>query len=190
MSKSVLPIVVMQPTFTGSTVGLPRTIEVPCRFPESFSMRLAAFGTTLNVVAYVNHWDDPSAASIGDVELVQGPDVECEAFMREMAEAVLERAKARLGLVDTGHSANYEPLPSIALAYEAEVAAYDAAVKAHAALPRALHSPALLKSHPADRDYRYKGDAALLLAAYVTYVFEQACLAQTERAETQSKVTP
>lgn len=179
MSKSTLTI---------RTGVFNRTVEVPCRLPEAFTFwfHLPGYGKA-KATAYLTGFDNLlSGPTVDDVELEVG--IGSEDGIPEMdavAGVILGAIKSQLGIYGGDMSATC--LPAIALAYEAEVAAYDAAVKAHASLPRVLHSPALVKPHPDDREYRYKGDAALMLAKYVEHVVEQACKAQTERAEQDAK---
>lgn len=188
MSKSTLSIAVPTPAYPSSSHMASRTVEVPCRLPEAFDFAFSAFGGTIKAVAYLSNWDSPAKAVVGDWEMTSGPDVECADLMTKHSEAILTTVKSVLGLSPQTHSvAAAAILAPIALAYEAEVAAYDAAVKAHAALPRVLHSLALLPTNPAENDY---SPAVLMFRKYVEHVVEQACKAQTERAEAQAKVTP
>jgi hypothetical protein len=179
MSKSTLSIIVPGPGPIPT-----RTVEVPCRLPEAFTFTAFLGGKTLPVTAFLTRLDDPRAAAVNEVD---GPGLVEE--IEAIADGVLSNAKAALGI---GVGAEYLAaangvLTAIATAYEAEVAAYDAAVKAHAALPRRLHSLALLPAHPSESAL---SRSVLMLAKYVEYIFEEACAAQTERAEAQAKVTP
>lgn len=185
MSKSTLSIIVREAANLHSPNFSTRTVEVPCRLPDSFNFKFHDFHTTLRAVAYLSGCDNPATASVSDVELVQGPDIECSKLMHELAEACLWRAQAYLGIGDPLPAGS--PLPAIATAYEAEVAAYAAGVLAYHELPRRLFSMALVPTHPSESAM---SPAVLMLAKYVEYVFEQACAAQTERAEVQAKVTP
>lgn len=173
MSKSTLSIIVPGPGPIPT-----RTVKVPCRPPESFTVHFTAGGQQYGATAYVTD------GRVVDIETNEDHrEAACDAV-----DAVWQTIRSALGI--SGPVPPGSPLPAIALAYEAECAAYDACVKAHSALPRVLHSPALLTpSHPDDAaGYANVSRASKMLAKYVEYVVEQACKAQTERAE--SKVTP
>lgn len=171
MSKSTMSIIV--PHHHPPT----RTIEVPCRLPESFNFKFAGKTYTADLLDLALVTVEPD----GDKEPCTDEYNEAGAT----AEAILASVKGTLGLILPGFSATTSPvLSSIALAYEAEVSAYEAALRAHAALPRVLHSFALLPTNPAENDY---SPAVLMLRKYVEHVVEQACKAQTERAEQAAK---
>lgn len=173
MSKSTLSITLPAAAYQTSPKMTSRTVEVPCRLPESFNFKFAAFGTTLKATAYLSGFDAPAAATVGSVELVQGPDVECEVLMTELAESILATIKAALGI--TGPVPPGSPLPAIALAYEAECAAYNAFVKAYAAAPPAVRSLGMVPNEPSDETATgIHSPSARLLAKYVEHVVEQA----------------
>lgn len=70
-------------------------------------------------------------------------------------------------------------LVAIARAYDDEVMAYGSRIRAHRALPRSLHSPALVGPAPWDvGPTGFYSEAARMLAKYVEHVFEQASKAQ------------
>lgn len=161
--KSTLSIFVSAPH--------PRTIEVPCRLPEAFNFKFK--GRTLSVEV---DGALPEDLYPYRVECDAGPALTADEFSEADAQAtaILTTIKATLGI--TGPVPLGSPLPAIALAYEAECAAYEAAVKAHRELPRLLHSPALLPAHPSDimGGAGYSSHAVEMLSRYVEHVVEQA----------------
>ena len=64
------------------------------------------------------------------------------------------------------------------------MAAYDLAISAHASLPRVLVGDAMYWRAPREDG---SGRAVMMLRKYVEHVVEQACKAQTERAEQAAK---
>ena len=182
MSKSTLSITIAESAFQLAPSLATRTVEVPCRLPESFDFEFNASGSTIKAVAYLSAFEFPANAVVGDVEQVNGPDVECAELMQERADHVLATIKAALGI--SGPVPPGSPLPAIALAYEAEVAAYEAGLKAYREAPRTITGLVMYLPDPRDGE----SNACRLLAKYVEHVVENACKPQTERAE--SKVTP
>jgi hypothetical protein len=178
MSKSTLSIIV--PVYNDPNIAH-RTIEVPCRLPEAFTFwfHLPHYGAA-KATAYLSEWE------LDEMEVTVGlPISEAEPIAASAADSLLASVKSVLGLSPSTHSVAADViLSAIALAYESEVAAYDAALKAYAALPGYLYSLALAPNHPAENDY---SPAVLMLRKYVEHVVEQACKAQTERAEAQAK---
>jgi hypothetical protein len=171
MSKSTLSIAI--PGNITKPWLSARTVEVPCRLPESFNFKFAGKTYTADLLDLALVTVEPD-----------GNEEPCTDEYNEAgatAEAILANVKTHLMILGA------PVLCAIALAYEAETAAYDAAVRALAALPRVLHSLALLPTHPAENDY---SPAVLMLRKYVEHVVEQACKAQTERTEAQAKVAP
>ena len=155
MSKSTLSITV---PVTPAGV-LSRTIEVPCRLPEAFNF--TSQGETFT--ATLHDW------TVFKVEYDGTKDFVNYDHANSCAGSILATIKAALGI--TGPVPPGSPLSAIALAYEAEVAAYEACVKAHAALPRELHSPSNLNAHPSEREW---SGPVVMLAKYVEHVVEQA----------------
>jgi methionine synthase II (cobalamin-independent) len=181
MSKSTLSIILDSslPTY------LQRTIGVPCRLPEAFNFRLS--GRTYTATVYASEGMADACIDLVEFDGAEAPNAPEFDAAEFAAKGVLATIKATLGI--TGPVPPGSPLPAIALAYESEVAAYEACVKAHRNLPPALHSMGITISHPDDPSaYGYVSRATKMLAKYVEYVVEQACKAQTERAE--PKVTP
>lgn len=178
MSKSTLNIHV-----PGSSAGYFRTVEAPCRLPEAFNFKSGGFSFTADLSG-----TSPASFEVSNVESeVAGlSEVENE-IAAWAADAILADAKRRLGLLPM--EGRGDVLPAIALAYEAECASHNAQFLALQALPRALQNPGLVSTHPSERE-SYSGGAVGMLAQYVAWVFEQACDAQTERAEQAAKVTP
>lgn len=188
MSKSTLSITVSTPpesSRTGMTTF--RTVEIPCRLPEAFDFSIHAPGHgVVKCTAYLAGFNVPREATVGDVEAEGYSGFDLSHLMDAGAQAILADAKRRLGLLSM--EGRGDALATIALAYEAEVASHFAQFKALQALPRALQSPGLVSTHPSERE-TYAGGAVGMLAKYVEWVFEQACKAQSERAEAQAKVT-
>lgn len=183
MSKSTLSITV--PHHHPPT----RTVEVPCRLPEAFEFKAAVNGKAIPTTAFLCDFATPATAHISATEVPSSyEEAPGEAVaVKVAADCILATAKQSLGLVLPGFSATTPPtLRAIALAYEAECAAHDAQCKALWALPRPLQNPGLVGTHPSERE-SYSGGAVGMLAQYVAWVFEQACDAQTQRAEAQAK---
>lgn len=183
MSQSTLSIT--RPSYSQAA---DRVVQVPCRLPDSFTFwfHLPTYGKA-KATALLHDYDEPAAAMIGEIEVEVGVERDSQATVSaagRAASAIMGEAMAQL-------TSQSDALVLIASAYEAEASAYDACVKAHAALPRRLHSPALLPRHPSEEGAAgITSPAVLMLRKYVEYVFEEACAAQTERAEAQAKVTP
>lgn len=135
-----------------------RTIEVPCRLPEALTVYFGAQGGKFGATAYLSGW--------------KVVDIETNESARDVAESSVSNAlatiKAALGI--TGPVPPGSPLPAIAIAYEAECAAYDAAVKAHRELPRAISGDVMYWVDPREGS----SQAARMLAKYVEHVVEQA----------------
>jgi hypothetical protein len=183
MSKSTLSITVVEPIFKGAHTILPRTIEVPCRLPEAFNFKHDGCLFTANLYE--------SAIKGLAVATIKSEDDDGSPFMFDgtdaVAASILATIKAALGI--TGPVPPGSPLPAIALAYEAECAAYDSCVKALHYLPPYLWGIGTTGGHPSDETATgVRSNAARLLAKYVEYVVEQASKPQTKRSE--SKVTP
>lgn len=181
MSKSALAVTVphsyrsVHPPYVD--VHTTRTIKVPCRLPDSFTFwfKQTGYGYA-KALALLNDFEEPKATSIAECELAVGLD--SEGGIHEMdaaAERILATAKSTLGL--NGPVPPGSPLQSIALAYEAGVAAYDAAVKAHRELPRAISGDAMYWVDPREGNSM----ACRMLAKYVEYVFDQAVKAHEEK---------
>jgi hypothetical protein len=180
MSKSTLSITVphnyrsVHPPYID--VQNTRAIEVPCRLPEALTFKVVV--PDLKGVQDVTFWLKDGHLALDEFECHSAVVAEDEQAILDAAESILATIKADLA---TPNSAIFT---AIALAYEAECAAYDACVKAHAELPRILHGDAMYFADPRTDG----GRAERMLAKYVEHVVENACKAQTERAE--SKVTP
>lgn len=167
MSKSTLSIFVAAPH--------PRTIEVPCRLPETFNFKFGGRTLTAEI-------SDSSPAGFADSYIYRvGHDGETPPTADEFSAAdahatsILATIKAALGL--TGPVPPGSPLRAIALAYEAEVAAFDAQVRAYDALPAIITagSSGLVGSHPADTmSGPESSPAARMLAKYVEHVVQNA----------------
>lgn len=163
MSKPTLSIRIPDHFTEGNTHICGRTIEVPCRLPEAFTVRFAAKGSRWGATAYVTD------GKISDIETNE--DVRDEA--QEAIDAAWLTILATLGI--TGPVPPGSPLPAIALAYEAEVAAYEASLKAFNALPVELVHVGLCGSHPdSESPTGIYSPAARMLAKYVEHVVEQA----------------
>lgn len=170
MSKSTLSIAIYLGNFPISGKQY-RTIEVPCRLPDSFTFwfKQTGYGNA-KATALLNDFDEPKAVSIAECELLVG--IGNEDGIPEMdtaAKSILATIKAALGI--TGPVPPGSPLPSIALAYEAECAAYDACLSAHASLPRVLSGDAVYWSDPREG---HSSAAARMLAKYVEHVVQNA----------------
>ena len=174
MSKSTLSITVphnyrsIHPPYVD--VQNTRTIEVPSRLPEAFNFKHGGRTLTAEV-----SWGRRVGACIERIEHDGPTPPTADEFSAADAHAtsILATIKAALGI--TGPVPPGSPLPAIALAYEAEVAAYEACVKAHGALPRVLHG--LLLALPAPDSEVATGiysRSAQMLAKYVEHVVEQA----------------
>lgn len=159
MSKSTLSI----------TVG--RTIEVPSRLPEAFNFMFKGVLFT----ALLSDMTAKAIVSSVETEDEDGVCSDLAAQVDAVATSILATIKATLGI--TGPVPPGSPLPAIALAYEAEVAAYDAAVKALQSLPRVLHSPSLLPNHPSEVTTDYWSPACMMLSTYIEHVVESAAKA-------------
>lgn len=161
MSKSTLSITVKTKWQTDE-----RTIEVPCRLPEAFNFKHG--GRTLTAEIY---WGNLSNAGIDRIEHDGPTPPTADEFSAAdaFATSILATIKAALGI--TGPVPPGSPLPAIALAYEAEVAAHEACVKANAAMPRVLHSPSNLNAHPSEREWT---GPVVMLAKYVEHVVQNA----------------
>jgi hypothetical protein len=188
MSKSTLSIAV--PFYNDPNVSH-RTIEVPCRLPEAFNFwfHLEGFGNA-KATALIDDYEETAAATVGEIEVAVGSDRDSQTTINAAArEASIIFGRIRSGLHLSPFKAvgSTQVLTAIALAYEAEVAAYDLAISAHALLPRVLVGDAMYWRDPREDD---SGRAVLMLRKYVEHVVEQACKAQTERAEAQAKATP
>lgn len=181
MSKSVLTIQIYLGHFPISKDQY-RTIEVPCRLPEAFTFwfKQTGYGNA-KASALLSGFDEPKTASIAECELSVG--IGSEDGIPEMsaaAERILAIAKATLGI--TGPIPADSPLQSIAIAYEAECAAYEAQTEAYAALPNTLRLIGMLPPHPSeDVSTGIYSRAARMLAKYVEHVFEQAAKAHEEK---------
>ena len=177
MSKSTLSIFLKGGGFT-----VDRTVEIPCRLPESFDFDVFVAGHgIIRCVAYLTD------GAISDTEATDYEGFDISHKMESTASVILGAAKTQLDR--NGGDMSATPLPAIALAYEAECAAHDAQVKALRSLPRAMQNPGMVFTHPSERE-TYAGGAVGMLAKYVEWVFEQACKTQTERAEAAAKVAP
>lgn len=160
MSKSTLTI---------RTEVFNRTIEVPCRLPEAFNFKYDGCLFTANLyessikglaVATIESEDDD-----GSPDMFEGTDA--------VAESILATIKAALGI--TGPVPPGSPLPAIALAYEAEVAAYEASLKAFNALPVELVQVGLCGAAPdSEGPMGIRSPAARMLAKYVEHVVQNA----------------
>ncbi len=187
MSKSTLPICITENLSDTNTIAfVGRTIEVPCRLPQEFNFMSGKWLCTALLSG-----DTFADYIVDSIESESGLGAGC-LFPSEFAAAdakantILATIKATLGI--TGPVPPGSPLPAIALAYEAECAAYDACVKADASLPNILRGEVILMSHPSDEGVSgVYSRAARMLAKYVEHVVENACKAQTERAESQAK---
>lgn len=164
MSKSTLSITVKTPYQTDE-----RTIKVPYRLPEAFNFKSG--GRTYSVEISSSNLSD---AYVYRVEHDTGPAPTADEFtaLDAKAQAILTTIKATLGIA--GHVPPGSPLPAIALAYEAECAAYEAQMEAMKTLPMALRSPALMNAHPSEREW---SGPVVMLAKYVEHVFENAAKA-------------
>lgn len=156
MSKSTLTI---------RTEVFNRTVEVPCRLPEAFNFQFA--GWLFTALLSGKSWADVVVSSVetendGSISPFDILDVDAT------AESILATIKATLGI--TGPVPPGSPLPAIALAYEAEVATFNALVKAHRELPRAITGDAMYWTDPNQSE----GPSSRMLAKYVEYVVEQA----------------
>lgn len=161
MSKSTLSITVWM------NAEVWRTIEVPCRLPDSFNFKHDGCLFTAEI-----YGDTKNGPAISRVETEAGsmsPEVYDEAH--GTAGTILTTIKATLGI--TGPVPPGSPLPAIALAYEAECASFDACTKAHRELPRAITGEAMYWLDPRDGN----STACRMLAKYVEHVFEQAAKA-------------
>lgn len=185
MSKSTLSITVPATHFSSE-----RTVEVPCRLPEAFNFSMFVPGHGLvKCAAYLNAANIPNSAYIHEVESIDDDDMSASLAMDDAAGVIFRVARQNLGMHMVAPPQCLDTLRAIALAYEAECAAHDAQVKALRELPRALQNPGLVPTHPSERE-PYSGGAVGMLAQYVAWVFEQACDAQTKRAEQAAKVLP
>lgn len=180
MSKSTLSITI--PNLPISGLAPYRAVHVPCRLPEAFNFKAA--GKTYTAILK----GGTANVSVEQVDF-DGFTPQDEEFNEAgaTAEAILEDAKRRLGLLPM--EGRGPVLQFIALAYEAECESHNAQFKALQALPRELQNPGLVSTHPSERE-TYAGGAVGMLAKYVEWVLEQACKAQSDRAESQAKVTP
>lgn len=161
MSKSTLRIFLKGGGFT-----IDRHVEVPCRLPDSFNFKHG--GRTLTAEIY---WGNLSNAGIDRIEHDGPTPPTADEFSAAdaFATSILATIKAALGI--TGPVPPGSPLPAIALAYEAECAAYEAQTEAMKALPMTLRSPALMNAHPSEREW--SGPVAML-AKYVDHVVQNA----------------
>lgn len=171
-SKSVLPIVVTE--MNGLFSQNPRTIDVPCRLPEAFNFKFAGKAYTAGIRGGI---DSPVVEYVecdGDTQPTELEEVNACAIAR----SILFSAKGALGLTTASGVPTVDivgsPLKSIALAYEAECAAYDACVKAHSALPRTITGEAMYWSDPREG---HSSAACRMLAKHVEHVFEHAAKA-------------
>jgi hypothetical protein len=173
MSKSTLSIEVR--TMNGLFSQNPRTVEVPCRLPDSFNFKFGGRTRTAEI-------SDASKAGFANsyvcrVEHDGETPPTAEEFTKADAHAtaILATIKATLGI--TGPVPHGSPLTAIALAYEAEVKAFDAQVRAYDALPAIITagSSGLVDLHPADTmSGPESSPAARMLAKYVEYVVQNA----------------
>lgn len=164
MSNSTLSIFIPYPN--------QRFVEVPCRLPEAFNFKSG--GRTYSVELSSSNL---SAAYVYRVEHDAGPAPTADEFtaLNAKAQAVLTTIKATLGI--TGPVPHGSPLPAIALAYEAEIKAFDAQVRAYNTLPAIITagSEGFVGSHPADNmSGQESSHACRMLAKYVEHVFENA----------------
>lgn len=165
MSKSTLSIFVAAPH--------PRTIEVPCRLPEAFNFKFGGRTLTAEI-------SDSSPAGFADsyiyrVEHAGETPPTADEFSAADAHAtsILATIKAALGI--TGLVPPGSPLPTIALAYEAECAAHDAQCKVLRDLPFSIKAPSDVPAHPSDdMSIGFASPAARMFTKYVEHVFEQA----------------
>ena len=155
MSKSTLSINVWKDAENR------RTIKVPCHLPEAFNF--TSQGETFT--ATLHDW------TVFKVEYDGTKDFVNYDHANSCAGSILATIKAALGIV--GPVPPDSPLPAIALAYEADVAAWDASVKALQSLPRELQNPSHIPTHPSERQ-TYVAGAVAMLAKYVEHVVEQA----------------
>lgn len=146
-----------------------RTIEVPCRLPEAFNFKHDGCLFTANL--YESAVKGISVATIeseqddGSPSMFDGTDA--------VAESILATIKAALGI--TGPVPPGSPLPAIALAYEAELAMYEAHRKVLEAMPRDVYSASANAQHPLDETATgIRSIAARMLAKYVAHVVENA----------------
>lgn len=166
MSKSTLGITVKT---NKNYPADERTIEVPCRLPEAFNFQFKGVLFT----ALLSDMTAKATVSSVETEDEDGVCSDLSAQVDAVATSILATISATLGI--TGPVPPGSPLPAIALAYEAECAAYDACMNAHGDLPPVLHGDAMYWTDPSNG----LGHAARMLAKYVEHVVEQA-----------SKVTP
>lgn len=171
MSKSTLSI--SYTTNAGNYSNETRTIEVPCRLPDSFNFKFGGRTLTAEI-------SDSSKAGFANsyvyrVEHDGETPPSAEEFTKAYAHAtaILATIKAALGI--TGPVPPGSPMPAIALAYEAECAAYEASLKAFNALPVALVQVGLCGSAPdSEGPTGIRSPACRMLAKYVEHVFENA----------------
>lgn len=162
MSKSTLSIFVAAPH--------PRTIEVPCRLPEAFNFKFGGRTLTAEI-------SDSSPAGFADSYIYRvehdgetPPTADEFSAADAHATSILATIKSALGI--TGPVPPGSPLPAIALAYEADCAAYDLALSAHASLPRAITGDAMYWPDPRSGDTSSKSVG--MLAKYVEHVVQNA----------------
>lgn len=152
-----------------------RTVEVPCRLPEAFTFSAQVPGTgSVKFVAELTHGLELSDVCLHESEPYNYGDCSPMLDAAEIrAESILATIKAALGI--TGPVPPGSPLPALALAYEAEVAAYEASLKAFNALPVEIVQVGLCGSAPdSEGPTGIRSPAARMLAKYVEHVVEQA----------------
>lgn len=170
MSKSTLSIVVPskhQPFPTGIET---RTIEVPCRLPEAFNFKFGGRTLAVEVDGAL-----PEDLYPYRIECDAAPALTAGEFSAADAHAtsILATIKAALGI--TGPVPPGSPLPAIALAYEAEVAAYEASLEAFNALPVELVQIGLCANPPdSEGPSGLYSPACRMLAKYVEHVVQNA----------------
>lgn len=165
MSKSTLSIFLKGGGFT-----IDRHVEVPCRLPEAFNFKYADETYTADIkrdhigIPYLFQVERDDEEVTSEAEAIEAADV---------AERILSTIKAALGI--GGPVPPGSPLPAIALAYEAECAAYEASLKAFNALPVELVQMGLCGSAPdSEGPTGIRSPAARMLAKYVEHVVQNA----------------
>jgi hypothetical protein len=185
--------------------GRTEPVKVPCRLPESITFR--AFLPSRGVREFTL-WlssTDPLKAEVVDVQPTnregdpRGPDgwaldSDEQRHADDAAADVLSGILANLGLLPSTRLSMAippsikalahisAPLHSIAKAYAAEVAAYEALLAAWEPLPARIAGDDLLPTNPAENGSL----AARLLASYVDAVTDESCIAQADKAEKQA----
>lgn len=167
MSKSTLPIFIKGGGFT-----IDHHVEVPCRLPEALTLMVKTERAgALKATAYLNGLEI-SAGEFHESDKHDLSDADADRLI-VATHNILCVIKATLGI--TGPVPPGSPLPAIALAYEAEVVAYEARRNAFRALPPYIRSLDFAPNHPeAEGPTGYMSPAIRMLAKYVEYVVEQA----------------